>query len=174
MAGYYTYLISGLPMLHFGAKPPVSSERFFQICHGIISEADIDIIKNAVRIEGHNYKKVQPTAEKWRTFDTVLRNELVKIRAARKRIDPFKFMRGHGQTDPSIAHIALHAHRTPSLMESEEILDKERWQVLDDLSVGHYFDIEFLIIYGIKLLILERWDRINSADSSAELDKALV
>jgi len=37
------------------------------------------------------------------------------------------------------------------------------------LSMGHYFDLNFLIIYALKLGILERWARVDSADPAKEV-----
>lgn len=174
MPGYYTYLISSLPMLHFGMEPPLSFERFLQLCDGLIADSDIDILKATSVVGECGYeespatfppKADQPLAEKkWRAFDITLRNELVKIRAARKRLDPLKYIRGGEYAEPAIAHIALHAYRAPSILEAEKILDQVRWRFLEGLSAGHYFDIDALIIYASKLLILERWDRIDTAD----------
>lgn len=46
----------------------------------------------------------------------------------------------------------------------EKILDEARWQVLDDLGFGHYFDMDSLILYAYKLKILERWEKIYTQD----------
>ena len=86
MSGYYIYLISSLPMLHFGLKPPISFERFIRLCQGLLSEEDIEILKVCAQQNIHDYKTGQPTLNKWRVFDTALRNELVKIRAGRKKV----------------------------------------------------------------------------------------
>lgn len=158
-------------MLHFGMKIPFSFEKFISMCYGPISESDIEILKTASAIDEYDYKKPPPIIRKWRTFDRSLRNELVKIRATRKKLDPNKSMRGDEYTDPSIAHVALHACRTPSSLEAEKILDQERWRYLDELAMGHYFDIDALIIYAIKLLILERWERIRTLDKTRVLDE---
>ena len=173
MPGYYTYLMSSLPMLHFGAKPPFSFDRFLRMCESIVSEEDIDIVKAFTRVGDYDYEKGQATAEKWHTFDRTLRNELVKIRASRKKVDPLKYMRGEGYAEPSITHIAIHAHRDPSILEAERVLDQERWRFLEELAVGHYFDIDSLIIYANKLLILEQWDRINTADKSSMIENMM-
>ena len=82
-------------------------------------------------------------------------------------------MRGEPHTEPSIAHIAVTAHRNPSIIESEETLDRERWNFLDGLAAGHYFDIDSLIVYANKLLILERWERINTADKAKAIEELL-
>ena len=114
------------------------------------------------------------TLKKWNAFDKALRNELVKIRAAHKKLDPLKYMRYEGGADPSITHIAAHAFRTPSLLEGEKILDQARWNFLDELAIGHYFDIDFLTVYANKLLIMERWEKINTLDKVKALEEAIT
>ncbi|MBL7170724.1 MAG: DUF2764 family protein [Candidatus Omnitrophica bacterium] len=168
MTAYYTYLISSLPMLHFGTKPPFPFDKFCQLCEGLIPDKNIDILKKA----------------SWLAFDRALRNELVKIRAAHKKLDPLKYLREknlgqstRGQSpffSPNITNIALHAYRTPSILEAEKFLDQARWRFLDELAIGHYFDIDYLIVYANKLLILERWERINTLDRVKALEKALA
>jgi hypothetical protein len=160
MAGYYVYLVSSLPMLHFGAKPPISHEKFLDTCAGLISEDDIDALKD-VRLE------------KWHKFDMDLKNELVKIRAGRKHIDPAKYIRKDGYADPSVARAAMNAYRTKSIIESEKALDHERWNFLDKISLGHYFDIEVLIAYSLKLQMLERWEKVRAANKPALLEDVL-
>lgn len=172
-SGYYTYFISSLPMLHFGKKAPFSFESFLERCRDIVSENDIDILKTLTDVENRAYDKEQPTLRRWRNFETSLRNELVKIRAARKHIDPSGYLRQDGSVDGRVAQLAMNAYKNPSMLESEKILDEERWQMLDESSIGHYFDIDFLIIYGLKLLILEKWAGIDIADKKALIENAL-
>lgn len=176
MPAYYTYLISSLPMLHLGIKAPFSFEKFINICEGLISDKDVEILKASPQVDKYAYSGIQaPTLKKWRKFDTALRNELVKIRSSRKRLDPARYSRGEsGYTEPFISHSAMNAYRNPSILEAERALDQERWRQLDELSTGHYFDIDFLIIYGLKLLILEKWGMIRSADKSRILEDVLT
>jgi hypothetical protein len=158
---YHIYLISSLPMLYFGMKPPFSFEGFIERCRGLIPENEIEMLKAASGLK------------KWQIFDKELRNELVKLRAARKHKDPLKYLRKDGYVQPYIIHIAASAIRNKSILEAEKILDQARWQALDELSIGHYFDIDILLIYGQKLLILERWERIRSANKQELLAAAL-
>lgn len=176
MPAYYTYFISSLPMLHFGMKPPFSSERFLKMCEGLISEQDIYILKNLPMRDGdfnpsagHN-----PIIQGWLAFDAALRNELVKIRSQYKHVDPLKYLRQGPRADFLLGHIGLSAHRNPSLLEGEKSLDQARWEALDELQAGHYFDADFLLVYGYKLKLLERWDRINTADKTKLLEETSV
>ncbi len=160
-------------MLHFGVKPPLSFGKFLQHCEGLIPEEDIAFLEAGRRISEY-VDSAEPSAlRKWREFDLALRNELVKVRAAHKKIDPLPYLRGDGYVEPSITHIALHAYRSTSLLEAEKILDEERWRFLDELAVGHFFDLDFLIVYALKLLILEHWEKIRVADTRRALQEAL-
>ncbi len=174
MPRYYIYLISSLPWLQFGMKPPFSFGKFLQLCAGKISDEDMSILqKISLSGEYPDQDTKLPTLEKWQVFDTALRNELVRIRAARLQRDPEKYLRHDGYTDPSVARIAISAQRNPSILEAERLLDEERWRMLRELCVGHYFDMDFLVIYALKLLMLERWQRIRSADSFQMLEETL-
>ena len=158
-------------MLTFTAKPPFSFEKFLGKCRDTIPQEDVEILEG-LKLLGFSDAE-RPVIKSWLSFDAMLRNELVKIRASRKRIGPAQYLQPDGYAGPSIYHIALAAQRNPSPLEGEKILDMERWNFLEGLSSGHYFDLDFLIIYAYKLLILERWERINSADKSALLEEAL-
>ena len=100
MSGYYIYLISSLPMLHFGAKPPFSMEKFFSVCAELISPEDLEALKDSLKDFGEG---------RYRDFETALRNELVKIRAQRKHLDASRFLRRDGYADQWISHIAAGA-----------------------------------------------------------------
>lgn len=172
MASFYIYLISSLPTLHFGLRPPFPFEKFVQRCEELIPQNGLEVLKSLTRQDTH--RGVRNITDRWLDFDSMLRNELVKIRASRKKIDPARYLRPDGYAGPSFYHIALAAQRNPSPLEGERILDQERWNFLEELSFGHYFDLGFLIIYAYKLIILERWERINSADKNKILDEALA
>ena len=185
MPAYYTYFISTLPMLIWGARPPFSFEKFLNLCQGFIPEAGIELLKKCsvtgeyvhpapARRGGVHPVAQNSTLKKWHVFDTALRNELVRIRASHKHIDPQPYIRQQGHyRDSYLTHSAMNAHRNPSTLEAEKALDQERWNFLDELSRGHYFDIDFLIVYVHKLLLLERWERIVTADKSRLTEQLL-
>lgn len=172
MPSLYPYLISSLPMLHFSALAHISFEKFLLKCKELIPQKDLEVLENlSLQCE---YKGPRGAIRKWLDFDTMLRNELVKLRASRKKTDPAKYLRPDGYVGSALYHVALAAQRNPLPLEGERILDLARWDFLEELSFGHYFDLDFLIIYAYKLLILERWDRIRSADKSKILEEALA
>ncbi len=175
MPGYYIYFISSLPMLNFGMNPPFSAEEFLKMCVDLIPQQDIGILKQSCNIgTGFLYAGSSPVLKKWCSFNIALNNEIVKIIAARRHISPEKYLRNDGYSSFDVAHIAIFSHRNPSLIEGEKAIDQARWNYLEELSFGHYFDLGCLLIYLQKLLILERWRRINTANKPELLDSVLI
>ncbi len=177
MPAYYTYLVSSLPALSFSAKMPFSSEEFFTKCKGLIPEAEIQLLRNICCFCQDAYclpENPQGTLKKWTNFEVALRNELVRARAARKKIDPLKFIRLPENPQAQISHVALAAYRSTSILEAEKILDQERWNFLEHLGFSHYFDFDYLLIYALKLKILERWEKIQKADKETLFNQVVL
>jgi hypothetical protein len=174
MAEFYPYLIASLPMLHFGMKPPFSFERFLEICDQLIPKKDFQVLRMLPRPEQYFEKgKRHFIVERWIEFDSALRNELVRIRATKKHLDPVTYLRPDGSRGsfPLPAGMAAAIHT--SLPDAERILDETRWKALEELTTGHYFDLAVLITYAYKLLILQRWETIHSAHGSNLLEDVL-
>ncbi|MBI4706792.1 MAG: DUF2764 family protein [Candidatus Omnitrophica bacterium] len=168
----YVYFISSLPMLQFDAKPPFSFENFLIKAAGFVSAKELEILRGLC---DENISSVKLSLiERWQSFDTSLRNELVKLRAARKKVDPHKYLRPDGVISSVLAHVVSSAQRSHSPLEGEKILDREKWNFLDELSFGHYFDFEVLVIYGYRLLILERWEKIRQQDAGKNIEGLLI
>ncbi|MBL7157712.1 MAG: DUF2764 family protein [Candidatus Omnitrophica bacterium] len=182
MPSYYIYFLSSLPTLELGAKPPFSFEELIEKAKDLIPEEDLKIISLIPAIlENPSYSHSRGglslpyyALKKWIKFDTALRNEFVKIRASRKKLDPVKYTRENGYADPSISRIAITAYRNSSVLDGEKSLDTERWRFLDDLLLGHYFDIDAFIVYAVKLLIIIKQNRIEVSDKTELLERAIT
>lgn len=174
MADFYPYLISSLPMLHFGMKPPFSFERFLEICREFIPVHDYTVLCDLPEPARYMDDRTrQKTVREWIEFDTALRNELVKARTQRMHHEPSSYLRPGASPDPTLAAAATAAVANPALLAAEMSLDEVRWKALDELAAGHHFDLELLITYAWKLLILIRWEGVHNADPGEILEHAL-
>ena len=161
-------------MLHPGMKPPFSFERFLEVCRELIPEKDFQLLSNLLQPEEYSVKgKSHQIIQKWIEFDVALRNEIVKVRAIRRHLDPATYLRPDGYSGSSLAPAVIAANTNTSLLDAEKTLDETRWKALEELATGHYFDLDFLITYAYKLLILQRWENIRSADGRILLEQAL-
>jgi hypothetical protein len=174
MADFYPYLIASLPMLHFGTKPPFSFERFLEVCRQFIPKKDFQLLSTLPQPEQYFEKgKRHPIIQRWIEFDGALRNELVRIRATKQHIEPAPYLRPGGYSGSSLAPAVMAANIATSVLDAEKTLDETRWKALEELATGHYFDLDLLITYANKLLILQRWEKIRSADKTILLEQAL-
>lgn len=166
MKNYYYYLIASLPMLQLGMKPPFSHKEFLKKCRGLVSDGDMGFIEKEIEDRSAVLKE-------WNRFDKCLRNELVKYRAVKRQKDPEYYINKEVSFDPFIAALSHLAVKEDSPLDAELYLDRVRWDKLDELEIGHYFDIDYLVIYGLKIKILERWFRINSGSGMDVLEDML-
>lgn len=160
-------------MLHFASKAPFGYEKFLAMCEGLIPCGEMELLRRLDINAVDDRASVPEVIKKWRDFEIAVRNEFVKIRAARKKVEPSGHMRRDGYGQTHLYHAALSAYRNPSHLEGEKSIDKERWHFLDDISMGHYFDFDALAIYALKLLILIKWDAVNKADGPALVESSL-
>jgi hypothetical protein len=156
----YYYLVASLPMLFFEEAPPFNSRAWLDLCREQVSESDHALL---ARITFHELRPRPGDPSVWQAYsswETALRNELAVQRAQKLGLNPDPFLR---QTRfhsglPAIIKEALGAG-TP--MAVETALDRRRWSCLDELETGTQFDLGRLIVYRLKLLLLERKSRFR-------------
>jgi len=62
----------------------------------------------------------------------------------------------------------------PNFLVKEKYLDDIRWRWLDEQTFFYYFTIEKLLVYYIKLRILDRWYKLDSNWGRDRLNKMLA
>jgi len=144
------------------------------MCRTFIPEKDFQLLSALPQAEQYSINgKSDRIIQRWIEFDRALRDELVRIRATRRHLDPATYLRPDGYGGPSLAPVAMAATVNASILDAEKALDEARWKALEELATGHYFDLDFLVTYAYKLLILQRWENIRSADGKILLERAL-
>lgn len=160
----YYYLVSSLPMLEFGAKAPLSYEDFLSVCRQELDPSDMKIMERTTIEPSEDIEDSLSTLREWKRFETFLRNELVFHRASKRSKDPYRYTRSEDCRSPFLTPSAHWAVNQDSPFEAERFLDQLRWEKIEELSKGHYFDIDYLVSYSLKLQILGRWQTINSSN----------
>ncbi|MBU4590720.1 MAG: DUF2764 domain-containing protein [Candidatus Omnitrophica bacterium] len=169
----YYYLVASLPLLEFGMKTPVAYEDFLSRCLEQLTPKDLAIIKRTNIFPSEDTEEAFPALREWKIFDRALRNELVKYRASKRSKDASEYIRGEDYKDPFLAIEAHWAVNEESPVEAERFLDKIRWEKIEELEKAHYFDIDYLVTYALRLQILERWQKINS-EGGAQVLKDMI
>ncbi len=182
MAAYY-YFVSSLPMLNLDGVAPTDSDSFIESAADWLTPADLSALK-ATRLEpapAHTPEEAKAETDPdrrtsvRREFAVMahgLRNALVEARAGKLSRDAAAYMRPHGGNPPlEVSAVAREAMAEESPFRAEQALDRYRWAFLDQLEVGHYFDIERLQIYYLKLQLLERSEAMSVERGEARFEE---
>ena len=146
-------------MLFFDSEKFMTQEEFFECCEATISEKDFNTLKSALILPEEN-PDFNSVLTKWNNWESSLRDELVKLRAVKRGLDSDKYMSGSAG-ESGVSELARDAFNAPSPLEAETLLNRGRWEYLEMLESGHFFDLGKLIIYYIQLQILERKSQID-------------
>ena len=172
MSEYY-YLVASLPMLEFGGKKPFSRSDLLFRCRGNLNPADMATLERASIAPRENIDDPSPTLREWNVFDAALRNDLARARAAKKGKDPAPYIRGDDSPDPFMAGFAHWLVEQEDPLEAERSFDRFRWERIEEIKKGHYFDIVSLIAYALQLQIIERWEMLDSKGGMEVLGKLI-
>ncbi len=149
MGNKYYYLVASLPYLKFQKHPLISKEAFLDECAKWLSEKDKALLES---VDFRKEKKeTNELIGKWDEFDKGLKREIARFREAKKS----------GMPEKSLSDTArsIMAEENPFLVE--ERFEKTRWDFLLNEELKYSFDINTLIIYFLKLEIMERLSEFN-------------
>ncbi len=159
----YYYFSTSLPSICFEDMPPMTIRKFMEDCQRLLWEKDYAHVYQLIIENGEGVQSNNNVINAWIKFEQEFRNEIARYRAEKANKDPQDHMRGGMGSTPYLVEIINEAGKMTNLIEAEKLLDKTRWEYLDELVSGHYFDFEYVLIYGLKLRILERYTIINSS-----------
>ena len=142
----YYYLTASLPLLKFTEAPLITREDFTAEAEKWLSGEDFFILICAIReIRGENLLRG------YKEFEYSTRDELALFRTARRQNIEYKMRKDlSGIIQEDI-----------NPLEIERKLLLLRWNFLEEQEIEHCFDLDFLIIYYLKLQILERLASFN-------------
>ena len=167
--GQYYYTVATLPMLSFESENFPTTEEFLELCSRRASRKEYELLLRARLLPDPQDMSGNPLLRTWYEREIGLRNELVRQRAAQLNRDEHTYVRRTANGDDmsgirGIPEVVREALTQDTPLKSEMVLLRHRWAVLEELEVGHHFDIERLMIYYLKLQILWRKRRFNRED----------
>jgi len=160
----YYYLMASLPVLDFESKMPISVENFQEECQKLLPESDAALIKGLWQEDFSQDPALMthPVIHVIGEFERAVRNEGVFVLAAKWGVDPQKYVRGERTADPAMTSLVVQSLKETDLIKAERMMDKVRWQMLSGMEAGYYFDLHVLVVYALKLKILQRWQKFLS------------
>ena len=152
MSQYY-YAVASLPTLKPGEKPPISQERFLEIVRTNLSLHDLAVFEKAQL--GNPSVTENDFLQSWFTWEKELKKELARFRLQRGGFEnPTELPQTEGIYQMSDTVKNLLSRENP--LEAEYQIDSLRWGFLENQLLGHYFDLETILAFSLKLQILQR------------------
>ncbi len=166
----YYYLICSLPFIRQEEPPAISSGAFRSLCEEQISAKDLQLLDAVSLIPvKENPFSSDSSAFQWLVLENNLRKRLADYRTGRKRENTVRTMPNGDAAEIDRCIQEAYAKSNPA--EREKYLDTIRWSWLDALEFGHYFDLDKLFIYKLRLLILEKWLSRNNEHGYQNFDR---
>ena len=141
----YYYIIAQLPTLYFERESFLTVEIFLREAKKWMRSGEYRYLSS---IDLFDTSPDQRDPRMWREFkkrETRFRDELAQWRRSRREGKEIK------KTAFPVSLI-----RDGNPLDIEKKLLKYRWEYIEELEKVHHFDLEFLILYFLKLQILRR------------------
>jgi len=165
----YYYFAATLPMLHFDGNLPFSVDTFVEDCQRLLKPDDVaDILIALERSDGQPKSVV---LRQWQEFSRCLKNEIAWGRAAARQQNPTAVIQGERAFDAEVTNALTQTSRTENLLEAQIMLLQMQWHRADQLVINQFFSIDFILMYGVKLRLLERLNAFKSGQGAALLEK---
>ena len=158
-------------MLDFDSKAPQSFDQFLSDCHRHLTSDDYDLVC-AIFSDQDDVKTNLEGLQRLIEFNRGFRNDLVYFRAERARKDPSNYMKGQRTAKPYHMEMIQQAANETNLLDSQKAIDRFKWKMWDDLSSNCHFGLELIVVYGLKIRMLEMYQDTRTA-KGAEVFEAL-
>lgn len=137
------YLISSLPSLSFGERPPISLEEFDEVTRKELPGKSYAMLE-AVNVRIADCKNSDALARKIYAILEEMHQEIDTIRQSKQRAQA-----ATNDLVPGGSQIA-------NPLEREKIIMKWLWDRIEDLESGKTFTLTEVVAYKLKLQILHR------------------
>ncbi len=154
MASYF-YFGASLPLLLYHEPPRVTLAGYLEAASRLLAGDDFKAVKEARLDNFETGKRVNPLFGRFREWEIALRNRLAALRAAARKEDGAAYLR-RSRPVVEAERAARAAFEAADPLAAEEVLNRARWEILSSLGNRHRFNLEFFIVYALKLQLLER------------------
>ncbi len=155
----YYYLAAQLPLLKFDEKTYLNRQYFLDQSQKWLSGQDYEMLSKVDLDDFYSTSKELAILKEYKDFERLLREE---IASTRKEAEDTQY-----RTKELLKAYLLEG----SPLEVERKLLRFRWDFIEEKSLQHYFNIQFLIYYFLKLQILERLFTFDKDKGTVVFDK---
>jgi len=167
MTRSYYYFIASLPLLDFDQPLPFPVEKFRADCERLLVPSDYQDILCVLEdrlLHGHH--------DLIRRMARVRDLFFQELGQRRRRMYQHHAQEQHSEEYspyPRITELLNHADQASHPLAAEILIAKTMWHYLDELTAGHIFGMDHLLVYAFRLKILARFEEIHSSRGSDTL-----
>lgn len=156
----YYYVVSQLPLLYFGKKPDITIQNFLEESKKWLSAKDYRILARTNINDIKSEIRRPEVLRMYQNFEHQLREDIALWRQAQKKDVEYK---------PTGFPLSVIKEGNP--LEIEVKLMQLRWAFIDELHREHHFDLGMLVLYHLKLQILQRYFTFNKEEGLKKFQK---
>ena len=174
-------MLSSLPYLTLFEQPGITREKFLLCCSSYFHGKRMELLERLSLVPGDPDARElllrfpdKSVSRAYACWESALRVSLAKIRAAKNPGGVFPD-RPDAEYETDADTAARRAYAASDPLERERILDRARWEKLDELTRmghSHVFNFDSVCAYCLKLQIAEKWAERKEAGAEVNLDRA--
>lgn len=168
MKNYY-YTVAALETIRLGEKVPISETQFLQFVEDTINAKDYQVLLKT------RWGLTEPTglsfADRILSWEKELRLELAKARVLKLDFEPVQTL-PTSDGDYALLEQVRAVMALDSPLDRERYLDNLRWSFLMEMGAGHFFDLEALVVYYLKLQLALRQAKFQEELGRESFEKA--
>lgn len=168
MTNYY-YTVAALQTISLGEKVPISETQFLQFAEDTMEDRDYEVLRGTRW--GLTEQTGLPFADQILSWEKELRLELAKARILKLDFEPAQALPASDGNYALLEQVrAVMALDSP--LDRERYLDRLRWNFLEEMGAGHFFDLEALVVYYLKLQLALRQVKFQEELGRENFEKA--
>lgn len=155
----YYALISSLPMLTLEGNSGFTPERFHSYCEVYVSGDKLKILDDLGLDPSLEQFSADSLPGRYAAWECALRNAIVRKRSRKLNVDAAEYLNEDPRTEAEsdVERTASAAWMISNPLERERLLDRARWEKIEELEAGQLFSFEQLCAYKLKLLLQLKW-----------------
>ncbi|MDD3275888.1 MAG: hypothetical protein PHP93_02440 [Kiritimatiellales bacterium] len=165
----FWFLVSSLPYLRLGEKPPMDVAGFRAACAGHLSDDETSAVDAVLE----NREPASGAASNLWNSEVQLRDAIVRVRAKNRGTDAARFIRPHDGFSVSIEKAVTDAFTRPNPLEQQMELDRARWMLADELALTDPFGFAGVLAFASKARLAERWAGLDEAAGQAKVEELI-
>ena len=162
----YYYLISQLPALVFDKNTYMSTELFLEEAQKWMNVRDLSLLYQVNIYETDVNDKLPADIRRFQIHEKKFRTEIAAWRGSQKSGLEYK---------PTLFPVSLLKEGNP--LEVEKKLLYARWHFINEIEGEHHFDLVYLMLYFLKLQILNRlmsYDKQKGMETFQKVSKVTL